>query len=389
MILPFANIEYYIIAFLSIIVLLLVKQFLRKYISFNIILLLLSVLFIAFYYPKPIHIVLFVTYSYIMYYLFNNIIKLKNKLLGTIVLLLPMILVKAGIKVHYYPFEVSHWMSFAGLSYISFRIVSVYIESKPGSKPVNILKYLNFLLFTPTLLIGPIDRFNRFSKDIDNGYKNISIQNFSKAWDLLVLGIAYKYIIAEIIDRYWLNNFSIESKNIIDMTANMYGYYFYLFFDFAGYSSMAIGVGKMMGIDVPINFDKPFLARNPQDFWRRFHKTLGDWLRDYFFMPFYKYFTKKKSLKKYPLMRQNIALFATFMLMGVWNGFSKNFILSGVIFALYSVIHNTYVHYSRKSGYDIVFKNLEEKYVKWISIFIMFNLAAFSIYIFSGRFPYL
>jgi len=389
MILPFANIEYYIIAFLTIILLLLGKIFFRKYITYNTILLLLSVLFIVFYYPKPIHIAIFVIYSYLIHYVFNNIVKAKNKLIGTILLLLPMILVKAGIKIHSYPYELSHWMSFAGLSYISFRIVSIYIESKPESKPINILKYLSFILFTPTLLIGPIDRFNRFSQDLENGYSNINIKNFTKAWDSLVLGIVYKYIFAEIINRYWLNYFPADSTTIINMAGNMYGYYLYLFFDFAGYSAMAIGIGKMMGINVPINFDKPFLARNPQDFWRRFHKTLGDWLRDYFFMPFYKYFTKKKSLKKHPLFRQNIALFSTFLLMGIWNGFSKNFILSGIIFAFYSVVHNSYIHYSRKVGYDIFFKNLDEKYVKWLSIFIMFNLAAFSIYIFSGRFPYL
>jgi len=389
MILPFANIEYYIIAIIFVVILFTVKLFFSKYISYNTILLVISSSFIFFYYPKPLNIAIFVFYSYLIYYLFNNILKSKNKLLGTVFILLPMILVKSGIKVHYYPYEVSQWMSFAGLSYISFRVVSVYIEAKPSDKPVNIIKYLNFLLFTPTLLIGPIDRFNRFSNDLDNGFSNINIKNISIAINFIVLGVAYKYIVAELISVYWLNIYSSESTNIIDMAANMYGYYFYLFFDFAGYSSMAIGVGKFMGIDVPINFDKPFLAQNPQDFWRRFHKTLGDWLRDYFFMPFYKFFTKQKKLKKFPLFRQNISLFSTFLLMGAWNGFTKNFIISGLIFASYSVVHNSYVHYSKKKQKDIVFGNMDPKYTKWISIFIMFNLAAFSIYIFSGRFPYL
>jgi membrane protein involved in D-alanine export len=300
-----------------------------------------------------------------------------------------MILVKSGIKVHYYPYHLSDWMSFAGLSYISFRVISVYIEAKPNEKPVNLFKYLNFLLFTPTLLIGPIDRFHRFKVDLEKGYANINLENISKAIEYLFLGLAYKFIFAELIQEYWLESFPAESKKFLDIIANMYGYYLYLFFDFAGYSAMAMGVGRFMGINVPVNFDKPFLARNPQDFWRRFHKTLGDWLRDYFFMPFYKYFTKQKRLKKLPLLRQNLALFATFMLMGMWNGFSINFILSGIIFAVYSVVHSTYVYYSKKAGKDIVFGNLNEEYVQWISIFIMFNLAAFSIYIFSGRFPYL
>jgi membrane protein involved in D-alanine export len=389
MILPFANTEYFIIAAIAIIILMIFRFFFKKKTSFNTVLLTLSALFIAFYYPKPINIAIFVVYSYLVYYFFNKVIKLKNKLIGTLFILVPMIIVKSGITVHHYPYDVSNWMSFAGLSYISFRVVSVYIEAKPKDKPVSLTKYLNFLLFTPTLLIGPIDRFNRFSKDLDNGYSNINLKNISKAIEYVILGVAYKYIFAEIIQEYWLNIFPAESTNGIDMVANMYGYYIYLFFDFAGYSAMAIGIGKFMGIDVPINFNKPFLARNPQDFWRRFHKTLGDWLRDYFFMPFYKFFTKQKRLKKLPLLRQNISLFATFLLMGVWNGFTKHFILSGVIFAIYSVVHNSYIHYSKKKQRDIVFGTMNEKYVKWISIVIMFNLAAFSIYIFSGRFPYL
>ena len=144
-----------------------------------------------------------------------------------------------------------------------------------------------------------------------------------------------------------------------------------------------------MGIDVPFNFDKPFLSRNPQDFWRRFHKTLGDWLKDYFFTPFYMFFSRKKSLKSYPLLRQNIAMFSTFLLMGCWNGFQKNFIISGILFGIYSVVHNSYLHYCKKKKRDIVFGNLNESVVKWISIFIMINFAAFSIYIFSGRCPFI
>ena len=94
----------------------------------------------------------------------------------------------------------------------------------------------------------------------------------------------------------------------IETILDMYAYYLFLFFDFAGYSLMAFGLGKMFGINVPINFNRPFISRNPQEFWLRFHKTLGDWLKDYFFIPFYKYFSTNWFFKDHRLACQNICL---------------------------------------------------------------------------------
>jgi len=205
----------------------------------------------------------------------------------------------------------------------------------------------------------------------------------------LVKGIVFKYVLAELIDRYWLNIYPSASKDLIPMLNNMYAYYFYLFFDFAGYSFMVLGIGKMMGIIVPLNFKNPFTAVNPQDFWKKFHISLGEWLKDYFFTPLYMFLTRKKSLKQHPIFRQNVALTTTFLLMGCWNGLKVHYILSGLLLGIYSAVHNTYIIYCKKKGKDIVFGKLSAKAVKVISIIIMFQLIAFALYIFSGRFPFL
>jgi membrane protein involved in D-alanine export len=298
-----------------------------------------------------------------------------------------MLLVKFDIRFHFYPYEVNNIISFAGLSYASFRIVGYYMDKAPGEKMTDPVTYFNFLSFTPTLLIGPIDKHSRFKASQEKGFSNINYENITIGINAFVKGLAFKYIFAEITDRYWMNEFPSDSKEIIDMANNMYAYYFYLFFDFAGYSFMALGIGKMMGMNVPVNFTNPFTAVNPQDFWRRFHISLGDWLKEYFFTPLYMFFSRKKNLKKYPLTRQNIALFLTFVLMGCWNGFKFNYILSGSLFGLYSVVHNTYVVECKKKGKDIVFGNMDPRMVKFISIFIMFNLVAIALYIFSGKCP--
>ncbi|MPM19569.1 hypothetical protein SDC9_65995 [bioreactor metagenome] len=385
--LPFSAIYFFIILAVFIGIVYLFRIAALKYVIFSQLILFLSALYLIIYFPKPWHIALFVIYAYGVHVLFNHVLKLKHKLPGVLLLLLPLILIKSGIKISTYPFRFSEFISFAGVSYISFRVISVFIDTRVGSKIISPIRYFNYLVFIPTLLIGPIDRYARFNADAENGYNNLTQQRFLDGWKMLILGVAYKFVGAAAIDQYWLQLFDPATKDVLNMTANMYGYYFYLFFDFAGYSAMAIGAGKMLGFDVPINFNKPFIAVNPQDFWRRFHKTLGDWLRDYFFMPFYQFFSRKKMFKPFPLLRQNISLFLTFLLMGCWNGFEKHYILSGAVFGLYSVVHNTYVFYSKKKNRDVIFGNIHPKVTKVISVFIMFNLAAFAIYIFSGRCP--
>jgi len=250
----------------------------------------------------------------------------------------------------------------------------------------DFVTYFNFLSFTPTLLIGPIDRYGRFKNSQNSGFSSINSENFLLGWNALVKGIVFKYICAELIDRYWLSICPATDAQWYHFMNDMYAYYAYLFFDFAGYSLMALGIGKMMGMDVPVNFKNPFSAVNPQDFWRKFHISLGEWLKDYFFTPLYTFFTRQKRLKKFPLLRQNTALILTFLLMGCWNGLQKHFILSGLLFGIYSAVHNSYVIQCKKKGKDVLFGNLHPVVVKIISIFLMINLVAFSLYIFSGRY---
>ena len=347
----------------------------------------LNALFLVAVYPKPYHFFLLIIFSYAATYLISEVIKFNKKIWGILILLIPMLLVKFDIRFGFYPFELNNLLSFAGLSYAGFRIMGYYMDKAPNQKMADFTTYFNFLAFTPTILIGPIDKFSRYQASQNTGFENINIENFIGGWNAIVKGILFKYILAELVDRYWLSLYAADSKQIMHMANNMYAYYIYLFFDFAGYSNMALGVGKLMGINVPVNFTNPFAAVNPQDFWRRFHISLGEWLRDYFFTPLYLYFSRLARFKKHPLTRQNLALVLTFLLMGCWNGFKPNFMLSGLIFGIYSAIHNTYVTQCKKKQKDVFFKNLNATAVKYISIFIMFNLAAFALYIFSGRCP--
>ncbi len=202
----------------------------------------------------------------------------------------------------------------------------------------------------------------------------------------MIVGILFKFVFADAVNRFWLSNSDASSRYLLDMINSGYAYTTYLYFDFAGYSAMAVGLSIMMGIFVPKNFNQPYLAPNPQDFWRRFHITLGSWLTDYFFKPIYKYLHSFKVLKGRRLLIQNISIIATFLLMGFWNGLTWYYIFSGFLFGIYSAIHNTYVVHVKKGGYDI-FSYFPPVVSLNLKRFLMLNAAVLALYFFSGRVP--
>jgi membrane protein involved in D-alanine export len=268
------------------------------------------------------------------------------------------------------------------ISYITFRSIQVFIDEVSTTKKLNFLDFFNFTVFIPSLLIGPIDRFKRFTNDVDAGYQNITTNSYVEGYQLLLKGLVYKYILAEFINRLVLNHLT-DDGTLTYHIMYMYSYLIFLFFDFAGYSLLAMSFAKFIGVSLPFNFNQPFLAVNPKEFWQRWHKSLGDWLNDYFFKPIFKDLTTKQKFK--PITRQNLALLSTFTLMGFWNGFEPHYIVSGILFGVYSMVHNYYVYLCKKNKKDVFFGTLNPKIVTLISIVFMFNAVAFSIYIFSGK----
>lgn len=389
-ILPFADFSFFLFLTAGILLLHIFKQFLSAKIPYKYVLTFINLAYIALLFTKPKQLIGLIAYTYLVYYFFARIVKYKKLLLPVILLAIPMIFMKT---LNILPTEkegVLHNLAIvfqiAGISFLTFKAIQLYIDESNSKQAVSFVDYFNFTAFVPTLLIGPIDRFKRFNDNVNKGYSTMKSELFLSGIDDFIKGLLYKYILAYGISVLFLEQLENNHSTWFHVQ-NMYGYLFFLFFDFAGYSLLAIGFSKMLGISIPMNFDKPFLAVNPKDFWKRWHITLGDWLNDYFFKPIFKELTTKKKFK--PIQRQNIALFATFTLMGFWNGFELHFILSGMIFGLYSVVHNYYIYLCKKNGKDVFFKNLSEKYIRWISIVLMFNLVAFSIYIFSGKVNYL
>lgn len=389
-ILPFTEPGFFYFVFLGIALLAVGKFLFSKTLKYSYLMAFVSLAYILMYFTKPVQIIGLITYCYLIYLVFARVLKYQGLLLPVILLSLPMIFMKT---LNILPTEepgplhiLATIFQIAGISFMTFKVIQLYIDEGQKEERVSVLDFFNFTAFVPTLLIGPIDRFARFKENVNKGYESMTSGLFLDGLNDLIRGLLYKFIIAYAIQVMILDQLE-NNGTILFHLVNMYSYLFYLFFDFAGYSLLAIGVGKMMGIHVPVNFNKPFLAVNPKDFWKRWHATLGDWLNDYFFKPIFKELTTKKKFK--PIQRQNLALFLTFTLMGFWNGFELHFILSGMLFGLFSITHNYYVYLCKKKGKDVFFGKLSPRAIQLISIFLMFNSVAFAIYVFSGKISYL
>jgi membrane protein involved in D-alanine export len=281
---------------------------------------------------------------------------------------------------------ITNLFGFLGVSYVSFRAIQMIIETRDGLIKSNIpvIDLLYFMLFFPTISSGPIDRYRRFEKDnrsvpTSEEYKELLYLAINKVF----LGFLYKFIIAYLIHR---NILSYYDTHIVHHThpiearlIYMYAYSMYLFFDFAGYSNFAIAVSYIMGIRSPENFNLPFISRNIKDFWNRWHMTLSFWFRDYIYMRFVLWMTKKKWIKnRYTVSNMGYTLL--FLTMGFWHGFALQYIIYGLY------------HAALMCGFDY-FDRLNKKHKFWpknrvthvISVIITFHFVCFGFYIFSGQ----
>ena len=278
--------------------------------------------------------------------------------------------------------EIDYKFGFLGISYITFKVMQILVEIKDNMiKDVNFIDYLSFMIFFPTLSSGPIDRSRRFIKDIEKTIsKTEYLDNLGKGIEYILQGLVYKIILSQLIfDK--TNIISEATYTTKNLTIYMYLYGFYLFFDFAGYSLMAVGVSKIFGIDTPMNFNKPFLAKDMKDFWNRWHMSLSHWFRDFVFSRLVFAMFKKKIFKS-SLTTAMVAYIVNMTLMGVWHGINFSYLLYG----LYHGIILAITEYFQKTKF---YKNNKNK--KWLiysSIFITFNLVMFGFFIFSEKFVY-
>ena len=368
-ILPYSSLLFFVLFTCVCVLMYAFKDGLAKRLSYAALLFALNLAYFILLFPQPVHALLFAAYFYIFYYLVKESPRrmwIPEALFFT---LLPMVVARSTREIQ-----------FVGLSYITFRAYHL-IADAPFTERVAPKNYFTFLMFFPALLAGPIDRWQSFGAQLKNGYEGLTAERLSTGYRLVLLGACMKFVLGEWLQKYFL----VEgwSKPALYF-AEFYGYSLNLYFDFAGYSLMAIGAGLMLGLQLPENFNRPYLSRNPQDFWRRFHITLGTWLTDYFFKPIYKALHGLPGLSQRPLLKQNTAIFFTFVLMGCWNGLKAHYLISGALFGSYSVVYNSWVYWCKTRGRTPQLMG-GSGIGRWAAIFLTVNACCLALYIFGGR----
>jgi membrane protein involved in D-alanine export len=274
----------------------------------------------------------------------------------------------------------SSQFGYLGISYVTFRSLDVIfgiqdrlITSLPPGQ------FLAYLFLFPTVSAGPVDRYRRFAEDWrhcrDRGR---FLQDADGAVHRIFTGFLYKFILAAVVKRYWLDP-AAAGAGVIATVSYMYAYSLYLFFDFAGYSAFAVGFSHFLGIRTPENFDRPFLARNVRDFWNRWNIGLSWWFRDHVYMRFVLAATKGKWFKG-RFAASYFGFFLGFGLMGLWHGTALHYLIYGLYHAALLVGHDLFVRWNKQ-------RKLWGEGPLWraAGIALTFHAVCFGFLIFSGH----
>lgn len=288
----------------------------------------------------------------------------------------PLILVKASAVL-----SPDSRLGFLGISYVTFRALDVLIGIHDRLvSEVPLPRYLGYLLFFPTIASGPIDRYRRWSADwAAVRTRNELVADLDAAVHQIFTGLLYKFILAALVQAYWMDRVS-AGRDLLSTVSYMYAYSAFLFFDFAGYSALAVGASRFFGIRTPPNFDRPFLAANIADFWNRWHISLSTWFRDQIYSRVVLAATKGKWFAS-RYTASYLGFGATFLLMGLWHGFRGFYLLYGLYHAILLSGHSALSRRIRKRWPALV----ATPGWRLLGQFTTFQLVCFGFLLFSGH----
>ncbi|MCY6958122.1 MBOAT family O-acyltransferase [Clostridium brassicae] len=224
-----------------------------------------------------------------------------------------------------------------GISFYTFQTMSYVIDVYRNKVEVqkNIICFGTYVTMFPQLVAGPIVKYGDISKQINK--RKESFDKFGEGVELFIIGLSKKVILANNIGILWdsVKATQISQLSILSAWLGIIAFTFQIYFDFSGYSDMALGLGKMFGFDLMVNFNYPYISKSVTEFWRRWHISLGSWFREYVYIPLGG--NKKGSLKQY----RN--LFIVWFLTGLWHGSNWSFIFWGLYFGVLVTIEKIFL----------------------------------------------
>ena len=233
-----------------------------------------------------------------------------------------------------------------GFSYIAFRLIHVLRDKQLGRLPeISLAEFGTYVVFFPSLAAGPIDRAERFASDLRQDFV-LDQANALWAGRRFFIGLFKKFVIADTLALIALNDGLVtQVRGAGWMWILVYAFAFQIFFDFSGYTDIAIGMAGMAGVRLPENFAAPYLRPNLAQFWSSWHMTLTQWIRSFFFNPFNRWIRGFRSLPAWTMIL--IGQVATMLVIGLWHGITANFIYWGLWHGLGLFLQNRWSDFAR------------------------------------------
>jgi D-alanyl-lipoteichoic acid acyltransferase DltB (MBOAT superfamily) len=266
-------------------------------------------------------------------------------------------------------------LSWLGFSYLAFRLMHTIRDRQSGRLPaVTLAEYVNYVIFFPAFTAGPIDRLERFVKELRVPLP-MADEDWIDAGTRLFVGLFKKFVVADLLAVISLNDLLVSQvKGAGWMWLFLYAYTFRIYFDFSGYTDVAIGLGRLLGFRLPENFAAPYLKSNLTQFWNSWHMTLTQWFRSYFFNPLTRALRSGKSLPIWIIIF--VTQICTMVLIGLWHGVTLNYVLWGAWHGVGLFIHNRWSEFIRGRLPDWAASPRGQRALNGLGVFMTFNYVA-------------
>ena len=224
-----------------------------------------------------------------------------------------------------------------GISFFTFQTISYIIDvyRKNAKAQKNYINFGTYVALFPQLIAGPIVRYNSIDKQLTK--RRETIEGFTKGVKCFAVGLAKKVLLANNIGLLWesINVMPTSELSVLTSWLGVIAYALQIYFDFSGYSDMAIGLGRMFGFEFEKNFDYPYISKSITEFWRRWHISLSTWFKEYVYIPLGG--NRKEKSRTY------LNLFIVWTLTGIWHGAGMNFVAWGVYYALILILEKSFL----------------------------------------------
>lgn len=274
---------------------------------------------------------------------------------------------------------------FVGLSYITFRLIHLAQEVRNELVPMpSLLEYLSFAFFVPTLTTGPINPYSNYLRSLENLDRERT--PILRSMLRLIVGLTKYIFLSTLLSQLTYAGLLRDGHPHarVDLLIAFFAYTLFLYCNFSGFCDMVIGVSGLLGIEVMENFNQPFLARNLQEFWNRWHISLSTWLRDMMFSPMVKMLARKFGPQFTPHAIA-ISIMSVFIVIGVWHGVGTNYAVFGVIEGIGVIsVHYYTLFIKKRLGKTGFIKYRDNPIIRAVSTAMTFTYFSFSLFFFAN-----